>query len=97
MNPANTSSINLRVAVDLYAERRRLKTLSSIEEANGNSEQAALYKNQSDCIYSALCVLAKYYGFNIEEVMSQYLRTPFSYEYGEMKPHKNSVPPSELE
>ncbi|MDF2925198.1 MAG: hypothetical protein K0R57_4112 [Paenibacillaceae bacterium] len=52
---------DLRVAVELYGASKRL-------ECRGEERDAAN-------IRSALTVLAQYYGFTIEEVISEYVKT----------------------
>jgi hypothetical protein len=77
---ADQSNINLKVAVDLYAEHQRLREQHVVQEAAGASEEASLSLKQARCIYDALCILARYYGFDIQEVIQEYAKSPFPFQ-----------------
>lgn len=74
MNSPDKSSINLKVAVDLYAEHRRLKALGTQQEQTG-SDQAETFLIQAECIYKSLCILASHYGFQMDEVIEEYRKS----------------------
>lgn len=91
---ADESNINLKVAIDLYAEHQRIHTLSLVRQEAGLAEEAALLQSQADCIYKALCSLAKYYGFEIERVMCEYSKMAAVYEMRAMEQNaQTEVPP----
>lgn len=74
------SNINLKVAVDLFAEHQRLQALHLAHKSEGDEEKAEMFLKQSGCIYNALCVLAKHYGFDLQDVITEYERQAWMYE-----------------